>query len=150
MLKKTLICIFTFMLMGCGAHTAHFTKKGTNTSEVSFNVELERDFIQGISSLSGGQAAMLILIGPFTNNAVLLVAEHRTETGQEIAFRQRLRWGRSAFDVPMEKGKSYDLAVVVQGTRSGTKGIGQIIVKDAPSQGVNIQLEGAGVNISQI
>ena len=149
MIKKFLLSISVLALVGCGAHTAHFVKEGANTSRVTFQVNLDREFIKTISSLSGGQAAMLILVGPFTNNAVLLVASHKSASVEEVAFRQRLSWGNNNFSANLEKGKSYNLVVVVQGTRSGMKEIGQIVVKDTPEQSIQVQLREEQVGVTQ-
>lgn len=115
-------------LAGCGQATHHFIKSGASTAAVSFDVTLEKPFVASVSSIGGGQAAMLILVGPFTNNAVLLVAKQTSSNGETVAFRERLKWGRNSFTTPLNQGQTYQLLVVVQGTRTGMKEIGSIQV----------------------
>jgi hypothetical protein len=140
MVKKIGIILLSLCLTGCGSTTKHFVINNPNAVNVKFDVSLDKGFIKDISTIGGGQAAMLILVGPFTNNAVLLVAKENAATGEKIAFRQRLSWGSNAFDVLLEKNMTYQLVVVVQGTRSGVKTIGDIHVEDSVGQHFTITL----------
>ena len=88
-----------------------------------------------------------------SNETFIGAVERETVKNQDLtptryAFRQRLSWGNNTFTAYLEKGKTYQLVVVVQGTRSGMREIGQIMVKDAPYQNVNIQLREDEVSIN--
>lgn len=147
MVKKVGIILLSLCLTGCGSTTKHYVISSPNAVNVRFDVSLDKGFIKDISTISGGQAAMLILVGPFTNNAVLLVAKENAVTGEKIAFRQRLSWGSNTFDTLLEKNTTYQLVVAVQGTRSGVKTIGDIQVKDFGDQHYTIMLHEDRVSI---
>lgn len=139
-LAALLALVAAVLLTGCGQATHHFVKKGTDTTSVSFDVNLERSFVSSVSSIGGGQAAMLILVGPFTNNAVLLVAKQSTPNGESIAFRERLKWGKNTFTTELAKNNAYQLVVAVQGTRTGMKEIGTVQVGGDDQQRVTVNL----------
>lgn len=146
-MKRFGIILLALCLTGCGSTTKHFVINSANAVNVRFDVSLDKGFVKDISTISGGQAAMLILVGPFTNNAVLLVAKENAAAGEKIAFRQRLSWGSNAFDVLLEKNTTYQLVVAVQGTRSGTKTVGDVHVADSGDQHFTIMLHEDRVSI---
>ena len=146
-MKKLIIVLLVLFLTGCGSATRYYLKDNPNAIPVSFFVDLDRDFVKSISSLGGGQTAMLILVGPFTNNAVLLEAKEMISDGEQIAFHQRLEWGDNELTSYLEKNKTYHLTVLVQGTRTGSKPIGKIEVGDTPRQHFSITLHGDKVSI---
>ena len=87
-MKKLLIVLCVVVLAGCGSATKHYLRNNPDAIPVSFTVNLDKEFVKNISTLGGGQAAMLILVGPFTNNAVLLEAKEMIDIGERIAFHQ--------------------------------------------------------------
>ena len=129
-----------FVLAGCGQSTKHYLPKTATSEKVYFSVDLNRAFVKSMSSLSGGQAAMLILVGPFTNNAILLEAKELIQDGERIAFRHRLSWGENKFTSFLEENKNYQLNVLVQGTRSGVKKIGEIGITNTRKQAFDLIL----------
>lgn len=147
MVKKCGVVLLALCLAGCGSTTKHFVNKNANTANIRFDVSLDKEFVKDISNIGGGQAAMLLLVGPFTNNAVLLVAKEDTAAGEKVAFRHRLVWGSNAFDTLLEKNTTYQLVVVVQGTRSGMKTIGDLHVGDSESQHYTVTLREDSVSI---
>lgn len=132
--------VLALLFAGCGQASHHFIVNSSDTTGVSFDVMLDKPFVSSVSSIGGGQAAMLILVGPFTNNAVLLVAKESTPTGEKIAFRERLKWGHNTFTTPLNKNTTYQLVVAVQGTRSGAKDIGKIEIKEGGAQHFTVNL----------
>lgn len=146
-MKKMVIILSVLILSGCGGATRHYLINNSNAIEVDFSVDLDKDFVKNMSTLSSGQTAMLLLVGPFTNNAILLEAKEMISTGERIAFNQRLNWGANEFTSFLEKNKVYHLSVVAQGTRSGLKYIGQIKIEDADSQHFSITLHGDEVSV---
>jgi hypothetical protein len=135
-----LVSLVVALVTGCGQASHHFIQNTSENSGVAFDVTLDKAFVSSVSSIGGGQAAMLILVGPFTNNAVLLVAKENTASGEKIAFRERLKWGHNSFNTFLAKNTSYQLVVVVQGTRSGFKDIGKIEVGPNGSQHFTVNL----------
>jgi hypothetical protein len=129
-----LVVVLSLSLWGCGQTTHQFITDRQAAAPVKFQVNLDRPFVSTVSSLGGGQAAMLLLVGPFTNNAVLLVAKEATAGGEKIAFRQRLKWGVNSFEALLNKNATYQLLAVVQGTRTGAKEIGSIKTSGDPQQ----------------
>ena len=81
-MKKLLIVLCVVVLAGCGSATKHYLRNNPDAIPVSFTVNLDKEFVKNISTLGGGQAAMLILVGPFTNNAVLLEAKEMIDIGE--------------------------------------------------------------------
>lgn len=146
-MKKIAIILSCLVLAGCGASTKHYLSSNANTAEVDFSVDLDKDFVKNMSTLGGGQTAMLVLVGPFTNNAILLEAKEINSTSERTAFNQRLKWGRTKFSSFLAKNTVYQLTVIVQGTRAGQKSIGQIQIGDAPGQQVSVILHGDEVSI---
>lgn len=148
MRKLAGVVLMAFLVAGCGASTSHYIVKNENTSEVTFNVDITKEFVQSISNIGGGQVAMVLIVGPFTNNAVLLEAKTLTSTGEQTAFRQRLNWGTNKFTTYLTKNTDYKLAVVVQGTREGLKQVGEIKIGQDMTQNVNIVLHGDQMTIN--
>ena len=128
MLKKIPLALLAIALCGCGQVSHRFITDTQAATPVKFQVNLEKPFVSSVSSIGGGQAAMILLVGPFTNNAVLLVAKETTPSGEKIAFRERLKWGVNSFEALLNKNTTYQLVVAVQGTRTGAKDIGTIQV----------------------
>lgn len=91
---------------------------------------------------------MILLVGPFTNNGVLLVAKQSIAGGEQIAFRERLKWGKNSFEALLAKNATYQLVVVVQGTRSGTKEIGTVQTSAGDHQHVTVKLLENEVSVS--
>ena len=79
-MKKLLIVLCVLALTGCGSATKHYLMNDPDAIPVNFTVHLDKDFVKNMSTLGGGQAAMLILVGPFTNNAILMEAKELIET----------------------------------------------------------------------
>ena len=140
MLTKVVLAAVVIFLTGCGQATHQFITNREAAAPVKFQVNLDKPFVSSVSSLGGGQAAMLILVGPFTNNAVLLVAKEQTSGGEKIAFRQRLSWGVNSFEALMNRNTAYQLVAVVQGTRTGTKDIGIVNIGAGAVQQYTINL----------
>ena len=90
---------------------------------------------------------MLILVGPFTNNAVLLQVKEIVPGGEKIALRQRLDWGDNTFDAYLEKNTKYQLVVVVQGTREGKKVVADIQTGAGYNQSFTVTLHGDEVSV---
>ena len=134
-------------LSGCAQNTQHFITDKSASATVSFDVALEKPFIASISSLSGGQAAMILLVGPFTNTGVLLIAKETSDSGEQIAFRERLKWGSNVFDALLKKNTTYHLVVAVQGTRAGTKEIGTLQVGPEDTRHVVVKLTESEVSL---
>ena len=140
MIKKLCIIILALILAGCAEGTKYFITDRTNTTNVSFDVTLDKGFVKSMSSIGGGQAAMLILVGPFTNNGVLLVGKENVASGEKTAFRQRLSWGKNNFEVLLNNNTTYQLVAAVQGTRTGSKNVGSIQVGPGGSQHYTVNL----------
>ena len=140
MIKKLCIIILALSLCGCATGTKHFITDQTNTTNVSFEVNLDKYFISAESSIGWGQFVMLYLAGTFTNDGVLLVGKENIASGEQLAFRQRLSWGKNNFDVLLNNNTTYQLVVLVQGTRTGSKNIGSIQVGSGGSQHCVINL----------
>src|SRR5438105_4096793 len=113
-IAKIPLLLIALVISGCGQASHHFVTAGAETASVSFDVTLDKSFVSSVSSIGGGQAAMILLVGPFTNNAVLLVAKESTPTGEKIAFRERLKWGQNSFNAVLNKNTTYQLVVAVQ------------------------------------
>jgi hypothetical protein len=139
-LSRLLFPLLVLLIAGCGQASHHFIPNGSDTTGVSFDVMLDKPFVSTASSLGGGQAAMLLLVGPFTNNAVLLVAKETTPAGEKIAFRERLKWGHNTFTTTLAKNTAYQLVVVVQGTRTGIKEIGKVQIGPGGTQHFAVNL----------
>jgi hypothetical protein len=137
---RILLPLLVLFLAGCGQTSHHFIQSGSETTAVSFDVMLDKPFVSSVSSIGGGQAAMLILVGPFTNNAVLLVAKENTPIGEKVAFRERLKWGHNSFNTTLARNTTYHLVVAVQGTRSGFKEIGTVQTGAGGAQHVTVTL----------
>ncbi|MCX5697398.1 MAG: hypothetical protein NTU54_05480 [Candidatus Omnitrophica bacterium] len=140
MIKKLSIIILALILSGCAECTKHFIIDRTNATNVSFDVTLDKGFVRSMSSIGGGEAAMLLLVGPFTNNGVLLVGKENIPSGEKMAFRQRLSWGKNNFEVLLNNNTTYQLVALVQGTRTGSKNVGSIQVGAGGSQHCTINL----------
>jgi uncharacterized protein YceK len=146
-MKKLLIILCVLVLTGCGSATKHYLRNNPDAIPVDFTVHLDRDFVKNISTLGGGQAAMLILVGPFTNNAVLMEAKELMDSGEMVAFQQRIEWGETNFETYLLKNREYQLVVIIQGTRTGDKVIGKIQTGTNPGQHFTVVLQGDGVSI---
>ncbi len=146
-MKNIVIIFLVLALTGCGATTKHYLANDPNAIPVNFSVDLDKDFVKSTSTLGGGQAAMLLLVGPFTNNAVVMEAKEMISIGERTAFQQRLDWGKNEFRTFLEKNKTYYLTVVIQGTRAGAKPIGKIEMKDTLGQHFDVVLHGDGVTV---
>jgi hypothetical protein len=140
MIRNISLLALVMLVCGCGQTSRQFISRSADSTPVKFDVTLEKPFVSSISSIGGGQAAMILLVGPFTNNAVLLVAKTNLPTGETIAFRQRLKWGENSFEVPLRKNTKYQLVAVVQGTRSGIKEVGTIDVSPEDAQHFTVRL----------
>jgi len=146
-MKKLLIVLCVLALTGCGSATKHYLMNDPDAIPVNFTVHLDKDFVKNMSTLGGGQAAMLILVGPFTNNAILMEAKELIENGERIAFHQRIKWGETKFETYLLKNREYQLAVIIQGTRTGDKSIGKIQTGSILGQHFSVVLQGDGVSI---
>jgi hypothetical protein len=140
MIKKLCVIIMVLFFSGCAQGNKYFITDRTNAATVSFDVSLDKGFVRSMSSIGGGEAAMLILVGPFTNNGVLLVGKENVASGEKIAFRKRLGWGKNNFETLLNNNTTYQLVVLVQGTRTGSKNIGSIQVGAGGSQHCTINL----------
>jgi len=145
--RKLGVVLLVLFLAGCGTSTKHYIIQDPNSVSVTFDVDLEKDFVKSISSISGGQTAMLVLVGPFTNNAVILQAKEEKASGEKIAFNQRLNWGANEFESFLQKNTTYQLVVAIQGTRSGSKPIGSIEIKQTDGQHFSVILHGDETDI---
>ena len=139
-MKKICVLLLCLGLVGCAQGTRCFITDSTNTTNVSFDVALDKGFVKSMSSIGGGQAAMLFLVGPLTNNGVLLVGKETTGSIERTAFRQRLRWGKNSFKVLLNNNATYQITALLQGTRTGSKDVGTIKVGASGNQHCTVNL----------
>ncbi|MFH2069325.1 MAG: hypothetical protein ABII89_07705 [Candidatus Omnitrophota bacterium] len=122
----------------------------TDAVNVTMNVLLERGFVQQMSHLGGGAAVMAVLVGPFSNNKIVMFGEIREkgEGGKVLGnFSKGLEWGENEVSVSTPVNSEIKLSLRVGGTRSGTGDIGTVAVGDGPTQTIRIKLTDKGANI---
>jgi hypothetical protein len=154
--KNRLTGLFlALVLSGCataGLQQSAISEKTapTNMVKVTMNVLLERGYIHKVSHLGGGAAVMGVLVGPFSNNKIVMfgVIKEKGENGKVLGnFSKGLEWGENTVSIDAPSNSEIKLSLRVGGTRSGTSDIGTVEIKEGPTQTIRIKLTDSGANI---
>ena len=145
----------TFGTVGCG--TPGFQQSfGTKVEEtdmvaVKVNVHMEREYVQSVSGLGSGAVAMWLLVGPFSNNKMMLYGTIKEKSGEKMkgvgSFSRGLKWGDNSFDTKVPMNSEIQFKLRAGGNRSGFTDLGFAEVGTEPTQTIIINLVASGATI---
>lgn len=150
-----LLVVTMFGTIGCGTPGLQ-QSFGTKTEEINMvavkiNVHMEREYVQSISGLGSGAVAMYLLVGPFSNNKMMLYGTIREKSGEQMksvgSFSKGLKWGDNSFDTRVPINSEIQFKLRAGGTRSGSTDIGFAKIGTEPTQTIIINLVASGATI---
>ena len=150
-----LIFGMVFGIVGCGTPGLQ-QSIGTKVEEINMvavkiNVHMEREYVQSTSGLGAGAVTMLVLLGPFSNNKMMLYGTIKQKSGEQMkgvgTFSKGLQWGDNFFDTRVPMNSEIQFKLRAGGNRSGFTDLGFATVGTEPTQTIIINLVASGATI---
>ena len=155
LLVGILIFGMAFGMVGCGTPGLQ-QSIGTKVEEINMvavkiNIHMEREYVQSTSGLGSGAVTMWFLVGPFSNNKMMLYGTIKQKSGEQMkgvgTFSKGLQWGDNSFDTRVPMNSEIQFKLRAGGNRSGFTDLGFATVGADPTQTIIINLVASGATI---